>query len=563
MLFYTQGLRLFMLQEKFVLVIDDSAIIQQTTKLILQKCDFTANRIHTSTNASDAMKMCQTHCYDIIFIDFNLGFGSTGLQLLERLHQSQIIKHEPLIFIITADDSKPVFMGFSEYEPNDYLVKPLRIEVLHQRLAANFKQHQLNKNVFTAFKSAGIQGARKALQQATTQTAFQHAITALCKSLVNSTPPDTLTSKTNVPNNVIPTAISLLRSFTQKHDYLPAQLYLAELYLSQQQYAEAKVIIEPLRDQYPNHLLIIEFSARLALCHGDITQTYQYWAQAHSMSQSNLERLFGMIWLELTLHPTAELLRHLREAANHLHYSIWDNKNYYCLLAWGLLQQNPLNKPISIERMWCKFTQQKGITIIDRPFVFVLQAWQAARSGNTFIAYRYLQRIEPNEQTQISFEFHTVLFNTYQLLGMTKPMLMAFTQLKNLISSEARLTHQRIKQAWINTIESSLSNETHEYQHALALYKQQAGDVAGQSIFALWSDNRFDTTLARCLVEILCEGQLNVSHTQREIIMEARWVFESQHAMPTWYQNLQSKCSILHTPVELMTTTVLGHTTTC
>ncbi|MGF1877051.1 response regulator [Photobacterium frigidiphilum] len=552
-----------MLQKKFVLVVDDSAIIQQTTKLILQKCGFTANHIQTSTNASDAMKMCQTHCYDIIFIDFNLGFGSTGLQLLERLHQSQIIKHNPLIFIITADDSQPVFMGFSEYEPDDYLVKPLRIEVLHQRLAANFKQHQLNNNVFTAFKSDGIQGARKALQQATTQPAFQRAITALCKSLVNNTPSDTLTSKSDVPNNVIPTAISLLRSFTQKHHYLPAQLYLAELYLNQQQYTEAKEIIEQLQDQHPNHLLIIEFSARLALYRGDITQTYQYWVQAHSMSQSNLERLFGMIWLELTLHPTAELLRHLREAANHLHHSIWDNKNYYCLLAWGLLQQNPLNKTISIERMWCKFTQQKGSTAIDRPFVFVLQAWQAARSGNTFIAYRYLQRIEPNDQSQISFEFHTVLFHTYRLLGMKKPMLMAFKQLKNLVISETRLTHQRIKQAWINTIESSLSNETHEYQHALALYKQQRGDVAGQSIFALWPDNRFDTTLARCLIEIWCKGQLNVSQAQREIIMEARWVFESQSEMSNWYQDLQTKYSILHTPVELMTTKGLGHITTC
>lgn len=142
-----------MYQSKSVLIIDDSPIIQSATRLVLQRCGFKPNLIVSASSAADAVRMCQTRRFDILLVDFNLGLGSTGLQLLERLRRDNMLSHNPLLFVITAEESLSVVMGFAEFEPTDYLVKPLRPDMMQQRLMAAFHQHDLDASVITSYRN--------------------------------------------------------------------------------------------------------------------------------------------------------------------------------------------------------------------------------------------------------------------------------------------------------------------------------------------------------------------------------------------------------------------------
>ncbi|OAN18649.1 hypothetical protein A3K86_07120 [Photobacterium jeanii] len=534
-----------MRQDNTVLVVDDCTIIQQTTKLILQNCGFNAANIHTATNAIDAIKACQTTSFDILFIDFNLGHGSTGLQLLEHLSRQQLLTHSPMVFVITAEDSTPVFMGFAEYEPDDYLIKPLRTDALQQRLQANFAQRQLNQLVQASFKEAGVAGAKAALQQAKSTKSFRQAITALCKQLMLS--------------GEHSTAIALLGNFVTKHPYLPAQLLLAELYLQQQELVAAQQILQQLREQHPNHLQVLELSAKLALQNRQLTEALNYWQQAQQLSYTNLERQFTLFWLIMTTRSEAFFTR-LREACVQIQHSIWDQPRYHALLFWGQIEQGVQHKK-TLERQWLAQTQQKALSPEERGYIWVLKALQATKSDDAFTAYRYLQQPElqlGKELLTTSFEINVLLHKVYSELSMTMQKQACLQRLQQLIANETNATHRLLKQHWLARHISLHQQLANDYQDVAQLLDSPAKKDNGQTLLELWPRYRFDSRIAKQLIELFRQNLLPISHQQREFLMEARWTFEAQPEPPQWYQTLRQSDEAFHTPVQNMTTKATG-----
>lgn len=526
-----------MLQAKSVLVVDDSHIIQQTTKAVLQKCGFPAANLYSASNATDALQACRSTIFDILLLDFNLGNGRSGLQLLEQLHHLELLDHNPLVLIITADDSLPIVMAFAEYEPDDYLVKPLRADNLQKRLAINFNQQQLNETVWQAFQNTGVAGARQALQQAKSDKSFRLTVTQLCKRLAK--------------HNKADTAIALLKSFTRQHDYLPAKLLLVELLLNNGSHEQAAMANNALQAGFPKHINVLDLAAKIHMKNKDFQQGYQLWIQAYQLSHYNLERLLGLVLLEHTLlSERGHTDKLLRDANSLLQGSVWDSQDMRCLIAWGLLQQMQ-KAPQSLERLWCSVSREETVTSADRPYLHLLSAWQKVEQGEKLLAFKQLNNIPISRETKNSYVFQLISYRLYQALGMQPAMKKTLAQIALLCTEDSCESHKVIKYQWLQEASPILTIDSN-YQQALDLYNQSPA-LAREAIFTAWESNRFDNELARCLLILCCDNYVEINHDNREDFIQARWVFESQQEVPEWYLLLQQTNSILQTPVEVMT----------
>lgn len=534
-----------MLHHKSVLVVDDSHIIQQTTKAILLKSGFSSANIYTVGNAKEALLTCQTTAIDILLLDFNLGQGRSGLQLLEQLHALELLAHQPLVLIITADDSLPIVMAFAEFEPDDYLIKPLRPDVLQKRLAVNFAQQQLRKSVWQAYCQQGTSGARTALQQAKNEKSFRLAITQLCRRLA-------LHGQHNA-------ACALLSHFTRQHDYLPAKLLHAELLVQGNQLAQARQILGPLHTAYPKHIKVLDTTARLYLAENATEPGYQAWLQAHQLSPYNIERMFGLLLMDLlALSNGCYTGKVLRDGCQMLPDTIWDNRDRRALLVWGVLQQ-PSKKIRSLKELWCRISRESNLTAADRPYLQLLNAWQHSRLGHTLLAFKQLNTLAANQHTHYSFIFQLILLTTYQQLGMQSAVGKTLRRLAMLCTQESCTSHRQIKYQWLMQFHRSRCHD-HTYQPALALF-ERSPHSAGPTLLEAWQSNRFDPLLAYSLVTLYCNDQIDMTLHARKSILEARWVFESLPQPPHWYRQLVQANSALQTPVQTMTAKAKGAVT--
>ena len=532
-----------MRRSQSVLIVDDSSIIQQTTKLILINGQFQSANIFCASNAAEAVKFCQQHTFDILFLDFNLGFGSTGLQLLERLHHNALLQHSPLIFILTADDSPAVLMGFSEYQPDDYLVKPLRLNTLKQRLEYSFEQRAMNDRAFMHYQQVGLSGIELMCTQHTPPlTIHCTTITAVAKRLLNQKQP-----------HLYDDISALLTLLQRLYQSLPAQLLLIQLWLQQQNFTALDPLLTQLRRSYPNHLMVLEYSACAALLQHKITQGYDFWLQAHNVSKNNLQRLLGLLWIESHFQNHSAMQQHLREAISYLRYSVWDKPCYHAFIIWLQLQHSD-KKNLPVERLWRTISQQKTITKNERPFIYLLQAWQCLDNDNNLGAYKSysaaqdaIHHIDPENH---SFEFDAIALCISKRLAMTRHQTDCYQRLQHNLLQCQNEPHSIIKNMWLETMQPTSSHQTDEkYRYALRLVKQKYYVEAGQIILQLWPHYRFDGVLARCLVELFSRGYVDNDPQHQLWIKEARWTFESQDFKPEWYLKLKTQYRSLQRPL--------------
>lgn len=118
--------------QKRCLVVDDVPDIRASLKRTL--IDFGSTEVDTAGNAEEAIDLCRKHQYDIVLADYNLGSARNGQQLLEELRYNQLLKNTALFVMITAETAGYRVLHALEYQPDDYLNKPISRESLRPRL---------------------------------------------------------------------------------------------------------------------------------------------------------------------------------------------------------------------------------------------------------------------------------------------------------------------------------------------------------------------------------------------------------------------------------------------
>lgn len=117
--------------------------------------------INIEVAASDrvALRLCNTKAYDIILCDQILGQGKSGQQVLETLRHTPNRNNDTMFVLISAETNKNIIMAAFDYEPDDYLTKPITPQILEQRLSRLLAQRLALAPIYQALKDLNIDKA--------------------------------------------------------------------------------------------------------------------------------------------------------------------------------------------------------------------------------------------------------------------------------------------------------------------------------------------------------------------------------------------------------------------
>ncbi len=131
-----------------VLIVDDFPQFRQTLRAMLFRLG--VQNVDQAANGTEAIRLCMENEYDIIFCDYNLGDGQDGQQILEELHERDIMHKGMLFLMVTAESASIQVMAAIEYRPDAYLTKPFTGEQLGQRLKRLTEKQNLLKPLHDA-----------------------------------------------------------------------------------------------------------------------------------------------------------------------------------------------------------------------------------------------------------------------------------------------------------------------------------------------------------------------------------------------------------------------------
>lgn len=123
------------------LVVDDFSSFRSTIMGMLNKIGI--KQIDEASRGQEAIKFCKERKFDLVLCDYNLGTGRNGQHLLEELRFRKWITRKTLFFMVTAEASKEMVLSAYDCEPDDYLMKPLNLRVLEQRITRLVAQREV------------------------------------------------------------------------------------------------------------------------------------------------------------------------------------------------------------------------------------------------------------------------------------------------------------------------------------------------------------------------------------------------------------------------------------
>lgn len=120
------------LENQRILIVDDQRAFQLMFKGILYSMG--ATNVAFAPTGEQALAKCANVNYDILFVDYHLGVGKNGKQLLEDLREKKLLGPHSIFMLVTGENTVPMVMSAVELEPDDYLIKPFSQNVLRSRI---------------------------------------------------------------------------------------------------------------------------------------------------------------------------------------------------------------------------------------------------------------------------------------------------------------------------------------------------------------------------------------------------------------------------------------------
>lgn len=122
------------------LVVDDMPDVRVALSGMLRV--FGVQHIDLVANGEQAMEACFNNHYHMVLCDYNLGQGRDGQQVLEELRYRNRLNNTSIFVMITAETSREMVLGALEYQPDDYVTKPITQALLRQRLDRVMLRHR-------------------------------------------------------------------------------------------------------------------------------------------------------------------------------------------------------------------------------------------------------------------------------------------------------------------------------------------------------------------------------------------------------------------------------------
>jgi len=129
-----------------ILVADDEPEIREFLADVLGE---SGHEVSVATDGEEALRMVEAGDFDLVLLDLGLPKLS-GFRVLERLEASGQLHHLPVI-VVTGRRKVQDAVRCIEYGADDFLSKPVRIELLHARVNSCLERKRLREAEFQQF----------------------------------------------------------------------------------------------------------------------------------------------------------------------------------------------------------------------------------------------------------------------------------------------------------------------------------------------------------------------------------------------------------------------------
>lgn len=512
-------------KNKTVLLIDDCQMILNATRSMFVNNGCIHDNIYLAKDAKMALSACVSRSYDFILCDYNLGSGSDGLQLLEQMHQRKLISEQTVIFVITGEMSKSVFYGFAEYEPDGYLIKPINIAAISNRLVSGYRQKQI---VFTIRQTHKTKGAEQALK--------------LCDKYEDSKTITFARADILIKEGKAELAQKLyVKLINNKVD--EARIKLAKLLISQQKYDIAIKLVEAIIN---DKKLRFEALAIKALCYlnkRNVVLAQESLKEISAISSNSVERLLTQYNLALYTQDTDGLMGLGHKINSIIKNSIWYSVDHCLLAARSLLFAAENNPEISTNKQLL-VDFHKHVKLIEKQFYLAQYKWHRELLlcrynlliGNIKNAENiwaeYLQGKEEEDITDFYFQLDVVYIARH--LGNLPAVKHEFGR------SELQLSQQLVVEK-LEKDERKKLTDLGELKNKAAQYQQQNESMkAINQWLIIWKLQPFDYENALSLIKGFSQAipmdkpinQLKLTYQQALETVKAQ---QDSHTLPTWF----------------------------
>lgn len=489
-----------------LLVVDDSDIIRKSSQILLSKIGFGREKMRLVDQASRALIECRVTQFDIMIIDYNLGEGSTGLQLLEKLYHEQLLDHDPIILIVTADNSATVIRSFSEFELSGFIVKPLRADVLSESLQACMDEKAYIERVIKSYHQSGLAAALPELKEAKNKKTYSLALTKLCTEIE-------LNGEAGI-------ASRLLINYIKTNNFVRAHILYIEIMLKEGNLEEVERVLTPLRKANRFSVPVLELECRVLFEQGRYEQAEECMLHLHKMCPQRLPRLYALILQHIKFLPNVNIVKLVQELASKSRNSIWEEPNLYFILSWILFQDGELSKR-SVKDIWAMLSRNKKFTKSDASLLSRLEVWHYANNGQYATAYRQLLSCEELEEC---FETLFVTYQTYHTLGMWQETQHILQKLVSIAEQEPQPLLRDIE----NKIVKKLIVEWRSQKSTLVTFPKSFDGLPIEYLFKLWNDYRFNIRIAEQIASHVDYKKLEATSDKKDLVDEIKLTIDSQ-----------------------------------
>lgn len=156
-----------------VLIVDDLPEMRRSMRRIAES--LTSVEPVLAATGEEAIAVMSDRPFDLVLCDYNLGDGKDGQQVLEEVRHRRLLSISAVFLMITAETERPMVLGALEYQPDEYLVKPIQRDMAMNRILRAMERRQIMQPLDEALLARDEMGAVGICQRLAI-THSQHAL---------------------------------------------------------------------------------------------------------------------------------------------------------------------------------------------------------------------------------------------------------------------------------------------------------------------------------------------------------------------------------------------------
>lgn len=267
---------MFSYKNKRILIVDDQRPFHVMLKMMLTNKG--AQNISFADSADDAAHLAHNKEFDIYLIDYNLGSGKNGSQLLGYLRENDLMPITAICFIITGDNDKGMVLTAIEKAPDDYLIKPFSQSQLFHRLNNSSEKKLVLSDIFDALAEKKYD---KAILLCKEKIKKEIKYLSVCKNLLA----DIL-----ITTKQYDAAEKLLKTLVDNRPLVRVSITLGKVYCLQKKYTKAITILKNVIFNTPLQMEAYEWLARAYQGNEELTKALDILTHAANMTNHSIDR---------------------------------------------------------------------------------------------------------------------------------------------------------------------------------------------------------------------------------------------------------------------------------